>query len=61
MLKLVSEVGNRWSFINGYQIYGNVVWLSKKEDIRKYSLINEKGEKIDINPENCLVNDEFYP
>ena len=56
MLKLVSEVG-RWSFMDGYQIYGNVVWLSSIDDIRKYTLIDENGEKINVNNEDLLVDD----
>jgi hypothetical protein len=58
MYKLVSEVGTRWSYLGGEQIYSNVVWMSNKEDASKYSLINNKGDKIDIDVDECLVDDE---
>lgn len=57
MYKLVSEVGTRWSFSDGYQIYGNVVWLLDKEDMWKYALIDEDGNEIDINVTECLVEE----
>lgn len=56
MCKLVSNIkGSRWSFYDGYQIYGNVVWLCNEDEISKYKLINEKGEEININPREFLV------
>ena len=57
MLKLVSEVGTRWSFLDGYQIYGNVVWLTDIEEISKYSLIDEDGNKLNVNVEDYLVDE----
>ena len=58
MYKLVSEVGTRWSYLGGEQIYSNVVWISNKEDASKYSLINNKGEKIDIDVDEYIVEED---
>ena len=58
MYKLVGKPGTRWSYLGGEQIYCNVVWISNKEDASKYSLINNKGEKIDIDVDECLIDDE---
>ena len=59
MYKLVSNIeGSRWSYLNGYYIFGNVVWL-KKENINKYTLIDANGNKIpDIENEDLLVEVE---
>ena len=57
MLKLVSAKG-RWSFLNGYQIYGNVVWLSNREEANKYTLIDENGNKLDVNVEDYIVEEK---
>ena len=53
MYTLESEVG-RWSFKDGYQIYSNVVWLSKKEDAKDYKLVDENGNDIPFNLDECL-------
>lgn len=56
MYKLVSIIdSNRWSFMDGYQIYGNVVWLGDKNEMRKYKLIDENGNVLDIRNEDYLV------
>jgi hypothetical protein len=55
MLKLISEEGTKWSYLNGYNIFGNVVWLSDKDDIRKYTLLNEAGDKINVDIKNFLA------
>ena len=61
MYKLVSNIdGSRWSYLNGYNIFGNVVWLSNLEDIRKYTFIYADGNKIGIKNEDFLVEDEYY-
>ena len=57
MYKLVSANG-RWSFLNGYQIYGNVVWLSNRDEASKYTLIDDNGNKVDINVEECIVEED---
>ncbi len=57
MLKLVSEEGTKWSYLNGYYIFGNVVWLSNEDEARKYTLLDEDGNKIDIDVENYLTNE----
>ena len=56
MWKLKSEVG-KWSFLNGEMIFSNVVWLSDKEEAKKYMLIDEKGNKMDINVNDYLVEE----
>ena len=58
MYKLVSEVGTRWSYLGGEQIYSNVVWMSNKEEASRYTLLDNKGEKIDIDVEEYLIEDE---
>lgn len=56
MYKLVSDIeGSRWSFMDGYHIFGKVVWLTSKDEISKYKLIDCKGNEIDIKNENFLV------
>ena len=61
MHKLVSNIdGSRWSYLNGYNIFGNVVWLLDLEDIGKYTLIDADGDKVDIKNEDFLVEDEYY-
>jgi len=59
MFKLVSNIKNsKWSFMNGYNIFNmETVWLSKKEDARKYSLLDENGNKLDVNVEDFLVDE----
>ena len=53
MYLLVSKSG-RWSFRNGYQVYGNVVWVSSREDAKNYKLVDEKGNDIPFNLDECL-------
>ena len=61
MHKLVSNIdGSRWSYLNGYNIFGNVVWLLDLEDIGKYTLIDADGGKIDIKNKDFLVEDKRY-
>ena len=55
MYKLVSEVGTRWSYLGGEQIYSNVVWMSNKEEASKYSLLDSNGDKINIDVEEYLI------
>ena len=57
MLKLVSEVGTRWSFMDGYQVYGNVVWLMDREDAKNYTLIDKNGKKCNIDVNDYIVDD----
>jgi hypothetical protein len=57
MLKLVSEVGTRWSFMNGYQVYGNVVWLMDVEDAKNYTLIDKDGNKMNVDSNDYIVDD----
>lgn len=61
MYKLVSNIdGSRWSYLNGYNIFGNVVWLLGLGDIGKYTLIDADGNKIGIKNEDFLVEGEYY-
>lgn len=53
MYRLESAVG-RWSFKNGYQMYGNVVWISRKEDAKDYKLVDERGNYIPFDLDKCL-------
>ena len=56
MYKLVSDIkGSRWSFLNGYYIFSNVVWLSSLEEASKYTLIDENGKKIDVDINDFIV------
>lgn len=56
MYKLVSDVkGSRWSFLNGYYIFSNVVWLSSLEEANKYTLIDENGKEIDVDISDFIV------
>lgn len=41
--RLISD--NYWSFLDGYQIYKYVVWVTP-EDVYKYKEINELGEVL---------------
>lgn len=56
MYKLVSDIkGSRWSFLNGYYIFRNVVWLSNLEEVNKYTLIDENGKEIDVDINDFIV------
>lgn len=55
MYKLVSEVGTRWSYLGGEQIYSNVVWMSNKEEASRYALLDSNGEKINIDVDEYLI------
>ena len=57
MLKLISEEGTKWSYLDGYNIFGNVVWLLDKDDIGKYTLLDAAGNKIDVDIKNFLVDE----
>ena len=59
MLKLVSEEGTRWSYLDGYNVFGNVVWLLDENDVLKYSLLDKDGNKLKVNNRDYLVNDEY--
>lgn len=55
MWKLVSPKDEwKWSFLNGYHIFKNVVYLLEKDDVSKYHLIDEKGNKVDCGLEKYL-------
>lgn len=41
--RLISD--NYWSFLDGYQIYKYVVWVTP-DDVRKYKEVNELGEVL---------------
>ena len=57
MWKLVSPKEKwRWSFLDGYYVFKNVVYLMERNDIYKYKLIDENGNKIDYDLEKCLEN-----
>lgn len=57
-MKLVSNIeGTRWSFLDGYSVYSNVVYLMGLDDVRKYKLINENGEDLKVNVKNYLVEE----
>ena len=57
MYELVSNIeDSKWSFLKGYHIFSTPrVLLTKKEDYRKYELLDKNGSKIDINVKDCLV------
>ena len=55
MYKLVSEIdGSRWAVKDNSMIFSNVVWMSTKEDSYRYHLIDENGNEIKINKDECL-------
>ena len=55
MYKLVSPIENsRWSFLDGFHIFNCDVTLLYKDDVKKYKLIDEDGNLININVEDCL-------
>lgn len=61
MFKLVSPIENgRWSFLNGYHIFSNVVWLMDKNEIAKYKLIDENDNEVNINIEDCLTESPTF-
>lgn len=52
--RLISD--NYWSFLDGYQIYKYVVWVTP-EDVRKYKEVNELGEVLSTpSIENIVYN-----
>ena len=56
MHKLVSDIeDSRWSFMDGYYIFGKVVWLTNKNETSKYKLIDRKGNVIDVKNDDFLV------
>lgn len=56
MYRLVSDIdGSRWSYLNGYMLFGNVVILCSKDEASKYVLIDENGKKIEVNPSKYLM------
>ena len=57
MWKLISPKEEwRWSFLDGYYVFKNVVYLMERNDIYKYKLIDENGNKVDYDLEKCLEN-----
>ena len=57
MWKLVSPKEEwRWSFLDGYYVFKSVVYLIERNDIYKYKLIDENGNKVDYDLERCLKN-----
>lgn len=60
MWKLISDYGH-WSFLDGYHIFGNVVWLMNKDEVRKYRLLDDDYNPVDINVQAYLVPCEYYP
>lgn len=57
MYELVSNIeGTKWSFLEGYYIFDfQTVTLLKKEDYRKYELLDKNGKKIDVDVKEFLV------
>lgn len=50
--RLISD--NYWSFLDGYQIYKYVVWVTP-EDVYKYKEVNELGETLSIPSKENIV------
>ena len=40
--------------MNGYHVFGNVVWIGDLKEATKYALIDDKWNKLDFELENCL-------
>jgi hypothetical protein len=57
-LKLVSNKG-RWAYLDNSQIYRNVVYLLKENDVSKYHLIDENGNEIYRPSENDIIREDF--
>ena len=56
MWKLISPKEEwKWSFLDGYYVFKNVVYLMERNDIYKYKLIDENGNKFDYDLIKCLV------
>lgn len=50
--RLISD--NYWSFLDGYQIYKYVVWVTP-EDVRKYKEVDEDGNVLRTPGVNDIV------
>ena len=57
MYELVSNIeGTKWSFLKGYYIFDlQTVTLLKKEDYKKYELLDKNGKKMDVDVKEFLV------
>ncbi len=56
MYKLVSNVkGSKWRLLNGIKVLDGDVLILDKFDLRLYDLIDEDGNKIDVNKNDLLV------
>jgi len=57
MYELISNIeGSKWSFLKGYHIFDfQRVALLKKEDYRKYELLDKNGKKMDVDVKEFLV------
>ena len=60
MWKLVAEEG-RWASLDNSMIFSNVIWISKRKEFRKWHLIDENRNEIQIDAESCLVPDQYFP
>lgn len=56
MVKLVSDKG-RWATKDNSMIFSGVVYLCEKSDVRLYHLIDENKNEIEIDIQDCLIND----
>jgi len=55
MLKLVlPKEGYKWSFLNGYYVFNSDVTLVDEDDVKKYKLIDEDGNVLDVPLEDYL-------
>jgi len=51
---MYSETDITWSSIEKYYPYSKVNWFVEKNGIPRYVLLDENGEKININIEDCF-------
>ena len=58
MYKLVStKADTRWSFLDGYHIFGNIVYLMDKEEVSKYSLVDKNFKKLDVKVDDYIIEE----
>lgn len=55
MYKLTSSIPKtRWSTKDNSMIFGNVVYMSSKDDMRLYHLIDQDLNELSVSLEDCL-------
>ena len=55
MVKLVSDTG-RWALRDNSMIFCNVIWESSYKDCQKYHLIDDEGNELPFNIDECCIS-----